>query len=331
MDDATLRLCVNQLLKQAGETGISAAEMHHALAQRWSTDYDRSEEEDELAEMIAEHCLEWRAAPKGSREDDHPPAARRDVGQGVPEAPQWWLLQEGRTWARYERERRQMSLLFGLPDRNDQAGIFAVEELKDIFAKIAESERTEGDWQLLEVPTGFDEMLIETDLWPVWRGFHAPPPVGRDGTRRDLTAAERASEQKLYRLAETSQRIADETGCLRGEAVAFLLCGERPPIPYVDVTLDPRYRGYVVIVRDRRIPVRDVAAHYRAHRDLYGPLSRQPQEGPYLVVQFVEDAWAAAPSLSWPELYERFSATHPGRYGSMASFRQTFYTKRPSK
>ena len=330
MDDATLRLRVNALLRAAGQTGISAAEMNHALAQRWSADYDRSEEEDELAEMMAEHCLEWRAAP---RSEDAPPVSRRAANgsEALPEPPRWWLPQERGIWARYGKLRREMSTLFGLPERDDEGGMFAVEELREVFSRIAQAERDEGDWLLLEVPTGFDETLIETELWPVWRGFHAPPPVDRDGSRRDVTAAERASEQKLYRLAEASQRIADETGCLRGEAVAFLLCGERPPIPYVDVTLDPRYRGYVVIVRDRRIPVRDVAAHYRAHRDLYGPLSRQPQEGPYLVVQFVEDAWAREPSLSWLELYERFSSEHPGRYGSMGSFRQTFYSKRPGR
>jgi len=327
MDDQLLRLHVNQLLKEKGEKQITAREMAYALARDWAADYHGPTEEDDLVAMTVEHCLEWRSAP--GKSGDAAPLEQSRVANGkLPEPPAWWQLQEREIWARYEGERREMRMLFGLPDADGPEGLFALEELFDVFSEVARSERDEGDWVLLEVPLGWDEMQVVTEVWPAWRGFHAPPPVDRDGGRCELTPAARATEQRLYRLARASQRIADETGCLPGEAVVFLLCGERPLLPYVDVAYDPRYRGYVMVVRDRRIPARDVELHYRVLRDRLGPLARRPQEGPYLVVEFVDDAWAAEPKLTWAELYERFTAKHPGRYGSMGSFRQTFYSKR---
>jgi len=329
MDDATLKTRVNRLLKDMGEPRIRQDELNHALAQRWFGDYDLETEATDLVEMVAEHCREWRTAPVGRAESRAPDARGSQVRGTRPQEPPWWDLQVSRIWARYEPERREMSALFGLPDRDDQSGIFAVEELPELFDEVANTERSEGDWLLLDVPLWSEEEGdFEDELWPVWRGFHRPPPISRDGSVRETTAAERASEQKLYRLAETARRIADETGCLPYEAVVFLLCGERLAIPYVDVVFDPRYRGYVIVVRDRRIPVKDVAAEYRYCLDTLGPLARQPQEGPYLVAQFVEETWAAEPRLPWPQLYERFNEAHPGRYVSMKSFRQTYYSKR---
>ena len=108
------------------------------------------------------------------------------------------------------------------------------------------------------------------------------------------SAAERAREQKLSRLAETAQTISDQIGSGPAEVVAYLLCGETSGLPYVNVTRSPQYGGYVITVRDRRIPIKDVTAKYRVYRDLFSLPSRQPQEGPYLVVQFVEKARAAS-------------------------------------
>ena len=344
MSDLELRLHVNAHLKEMGEPPITEKQMGFALEQQWSHDYDRTDEKDakELAQTIAEHRREWRAAPLDS-DHSRAPSVRRGgkstgAEEGAPRAPQWWLLGESQVWARYEAQRREMAALFGLLDERSEARTLDAVEMPAIIEEVAQGERPEGDWLLLEVPKGWKDTLVAADgsedygldseVRPVWRGFHRPPPIARDGLLRESTPAERAAEQRLYRLAEAAQRIAGETGCLPGEAVEYLLGGEKPFLPYVDVTFDPRYRGYVVVVRDRRIPVGDVAAYYRHYRDRFGSLARQPKEAPYLVVQFVEEARAAEPRLTWRELFERFDAEYPDRYGSMKSFRQTFYTKR---
>ena len=327
MDDQLLRLRVNQLLKEKGEKQIRAGEMAYALNLDWVAGYDRLTEEDELADMIVEHCLEWRRAPGKSTDapDESPPVRGK-----LPAPPSWWLHHEREIVARYESDRREMRMLFGLPDVDGPEGAFALEELLDVFSEVARSEREEGDWLLLEWPLWNDDPL-GTEVWPVWRGFHARPPIDRDGVRSELGPSDRAAEQRLYRLARTAERIANETGCLESDAVAFLLCGEQLFSPYVDVAYDPRYRGYVIVVRDARIPPRDVERHYRVLSRRFGPMARRPQEGPYVVVEFVDQALAREPTLTWAELYERFSEGHPGRYGSMASFRQTYYSKKPRK
>jgi len=73
------------------------------------------------------------------------------------------------------------------------------------------------------------------------------------------SAAERAREQKLSRLAETAQTISDQIGSGPAEVVAYLLCGETSGLPYVNVTRSPQYGGYVITVRDRRSSVGSVA------------------------------------------------------------------------
>jgi hypothetical protein len=66
------------------------------------------------------------------------------------------------------------------------------------------------------------------------------------------SAAERAREKKLSRLAETAQTISDQIASGPAEVVPYLLCGETSGLPYVNVTRSPQYGGYVITVRDRR-------------------------------------------------------------------------------
>lgn len=94
------------------------------------------------------------------------------------------------------------------------------------------------------------------------------------------------------------------------------------------ILLDEAAQANVSRICEPLRPKSDVAAAYQAARGLF-KLPRQPQEGPYLVVQFVEAARTADPSLTWGELYKRFKRKYPDRYGSMASFRETYYAKRP--
>ena len=342
MDETHLRARVNHLLREVGERQITPEEMKHALRQGWIGDYDLATEEADLAELIAEHCREWRSAPTPQRVISAPEQreGRSEASDKELAEPVWWVLGESEIWQRHEPLRREMLALFNRLDAEGEPEALDPEEMTSIIDEVARGARQEGDWRLLEVPLGWrenaflstsDEPLygLASEVRVVWRGFHRPPPIDSDGSLREPTAAERAAEQKLFRLAEAAQKVADQTGCLCDEAVVYLLGGERPFLPYVDVTIDPRYAGYVIIVRDRRIPVSDVAAFYRDRRDSFGPLTRQPKESPYLVVQFVEEAKAQDPSLKWTQLYELFAAENPGRYVSMTSFRQTYYSKRP--
>jgi hypothetical protein len=217
----------------------------------------------------------------------------------------------------------------GLPDASD---------VYPLLARVMVTERSEGDWLLLDVPLGFVEedaaesgesiYYLDSNYQVVWRGFHRLPPIGEDGTPRTPTPGERAEEQRLSRLAETAKAISDETGCSQAEAVVFLLCREKPGLPYVQVSHSPQHGGLLIAVRDRRVPAKDVAAFYRFQRDVAGRPPRQPQEGPYRVVHFVEEAHRTDPGISWPALFEQFERQYPGRYGSMKSFQQTYYSKR---
>lgn len=343
MDDRDLQLRVSALLKQTGERSATPEEMKYALALEWSDDhYERSEEVDELAETIAEHCREWRGAPgagaaaNAPREARRPSAHWREFRGGaihdLPPAPSWWRDEERRIWARYERRRNEMLALFGLGPE----GLADASDVLVFLAAVMVTETQEGDWLLLDVPLGFVEetdpesgetaYYLDSVLQPVWRGFHRPPPIDADGLLIEPTPAERAREQKLSRLAETAQAVSDETGCSQADAVVFLLCHEQPGLPYVQVERSLRNGGYVITVRDRRIPVRDVAATYRFHRDLAGRSPRQPQEGPYLVEQFVTKAREEGKRPTWSQMFEQFERAYPRRYRSEASFRETFYS-----
>lgn len=341
MTDTTLRQRVSAHLKEMGQRAITPAEMDYALEAPWLDDYDRFEEEDELAKTIADHCHEWRRAPRSAKVPQAStrrriPSERLPGMRGIPRIPPWWEKEGPRIWARYERQQHEMLTLFGLLDQSGRPTFLDFNNVAAFLAEIAHAERREGDHLLLGVPLRrervpadyIDDETIDNELWVVYRGFQRPPLVDENGCLREPTPVERASEQKLSRLAETAQTIADQTGCDSAVAVAYLLCGMQQGLPYVQVRRSHQYRGYVITVRDRRVPKSDVAAAYQAVRGLF-KLPRQPQEGPYLVVQFVEAARTADPSLTWGELYERFKRKYPNRYGSMASFRETYYAKRP--
>jgi hypothetical protein len=100
-------------------------------------------------------------------------------------------------------------------------------------------ERAEGDWLLLDVPLGFnltpdtweeeeseEVFALQSQVHPVWRGFHRPPLIDADGSLREPSVGERASEQKLARLAETAQTISDQIGSEPAAVIVYLLCGE---------------------------------------------------------------------------------------------------------
>jgi len=341
MTDKQLHQLVDSELKKRGERGATAGEMQFARTRDWFGDYDREvpEKVAELAKKVARRLAEWRQFLSASRQGKAP--AVRGAGEaGRPAEPPWWPLASFEYAAQFDPQRREMAALFGLVSEDGEREILDASELPQLFTEIASSERSAGDWLLFEVPLGWREDAftstdgepvygLASEYRPVWRGFHREPRLGADGSPDEPTAAERARGQRLFRLAETAQMISDQTGCEQAEAVAFLLGGDALLVPYVDVQLSPRYAGYVIVVRDRRVPAADVAAYYRYWRERFGPLERQPREGPFLVTRFVEEARAVDPSLTWQELYERFNQEHPGRYGSMASFRQTFYLKRP--
>jgi hypothetical protein len=341
MTDKQLHQLVDSELKKTGERGATAGEMQFARTRDWFGDYDREmpEEAAKLAKKVARRLTEWRQFLSASRQGK-PPTVPDESEAEPPAEPAWWWLAEHELAVQFDPQRREMAALFGLVSEDGEREILDASELPPLFTEIAGSERSEGDWLLFEVPLGWREDAftstdgesvygLASEYRPVWRGFHLEPRVNADGSPGEPTSAERARGQRLFRLAETSQTISDQTGCERAEAVAFLLCGDPLLVPYVDVQRNPRYGGYVIVVRDRRVPAADVAAHYRYWRERFGPLERQPREGPFLVTRFVEEARAVDPSLTWQELYERFNQEHPGRYGSMASFRQTFYLKRP--
>lgn len=343
MTDKQLHQLVDSELKKTGERGATAGEMQFARTRDWFSEHECEvpEEVTKLATKVARRLTEWRQFLSASRQGK-PPTVPDEREAEPPAEPAWWRLAEHELVVRFEPQRQEMAALFGLVGVDGEPEAVDASELPSLLEEIARSERSEGDWVLLEVPLGWREDAVTStdgepayglarEPRPVWRGFHREPRLNADGSPDESTAAERARGQRLFRLAETAQMISDQTGCEQAEAVAFLLCGDPLLVPYVDVQLNPRYAGYVIVVRDRRVPAADVAAHYRYWRERFGPLERQPREGPFLVTRFVEEARADDPSLTWQELYERFNREHPGRYGSMASFRQTFYLKRPRK
>jgi len=341
MDDRDLRLRVSAHLQQLDEPSATLEEMEYALAlglhgDHWVT-------EDELAKTIAEQCRDWRHAPREAGQSPSPkPVGRRRHGLPVgdlPAAPRWWQEEIPQIWARHEEQQREMLTLFGLIDKNGKPSFLAIEAVASFVAEIASAERAEGDWLLLEVPLGFDltpgtweqeesdeVFALQTQARPVWRGFHRAPFIGDDGVLREPSATERAREQKLSRLAETAQAISDQIGSEPAAVVVYLLCGEWSGLPYVSVQRSPRYGGYVITVRDRRVPIKDVTAQYRVYRDLFSLPSRQPQEGPYLVEQFVTKAREEGKRPTWSQMFEQFERAYPRRYRSEASFRETFYS-----
>ena len=91
------------------------------------------------------------------------------------------------------------------------------------LVELAEACPKKGDTVTVATPLG-------TEL-KFYLGYHLPEDLGPDHLvdGQDLWTA--TTCKPLARLREHAERIAQETGCGQGEAVAFLVCDALPPLP----------------------------------------------------------------------------------------------------
>lgn len=97
------------------------------------------------------------------------------------------------------------------------------------LVELAEACPKRGDTLTIQIPLG-------TAL-KFYLGYHLPEDLGSDHLvdGRDLWTA--TSCKPLACLREQAERIAQETGCGQGEAVAFLVCDALPPLPLAGVRI----------------------------------------------------------------------------------------------
>lgn len=321
-----IRERADALLQEHGQERISDDEWQVVLGQEWMTDREFSPLEgteeglSETAGGVADHVCEWRSLP------------RREVPAVRPTPPPWWSAESEARLLRFEKVRRAVLGTFGLMD-GGRPQFLEVTEVAGFLSVIHAGEKASGDWLALHVPTELTPLddegeghYLQAEEVLVWRGSSRTEL--RDGdVLRDPTVAERAQEQRLARLAEVSQRIADRIGCRPSEAVAYLLCDYHPRTPWVQASYSRAHDGYVIIVRDVRVTPDDVARAYRHRRDVLGLRTRAPQAGPLAVVKHVDEA-KRHPDFSWPRAHESFCEEYGERYTTLKSFQNTYSRKK---
>jgi len=313
-------------LRERDQQRISDGEWQVVLGLTWMADSEFSPlegTEEGLAETAADvvdRVLEWRSLP------------RREIPAVRPAAPPWWSAESEARLCRYEKVRENVLGTFGLMD-GGQPHFLKITEVASFVSAIAAGEQERGDGLVLHVPTELTPLddegrdyFLEAEAALVWRGSSRTEL--RDGRfLREPTVAERACEQRLARLAEVSQAIADRIGCRPAEAVAYLLCDYHPRVPWVQTSYSHEHDGYVIVVRDGRVTPDDVAQAYRYRRDVLGLRTRAPQAGPLAVVRHIDAAKKRA-DFSWPAAYASFCEKYGKRYTTLKSFQNTYSRKK---
>jgi hypothetical protein len=200
-----------------------------------------------------------------------------------------------RIFSAYGDEKRKVRRLFGLAGPLPLASEEDARALIKFLKEVADASPRQGDMLTLESPFGGE--------FKFWLGYHLPEDVGADHLihGQDLWTA--TTCKPLVKLRESARKIAEDTGCREGEAVALLLCDvlptppllavqvERASLPYDDAVhaeeFDPAIGGvvrrsqgpyhirqrrlthtrYTITVFSHLVPPEEVAALYREARD----------------------------------------------------------------
>jgi hypothetical protein len=275
------------------------------------------------------------------------------------EAPASWGDYGVNLFIRYEYLRNQA---MGLMSLNEP---LLLDQVKGFLFEVAGQERRhEGDELRLVYPTGQGVELDRSQpSVTVWRGIYQQEwkerVRGEHPDTRDLkTAKERitvantwraAREQRLARLADLSEEIADWTGVGKHEAVAFLLCNLKPRPPWLRATAHVR-RGapvaevlepfFTIHVGSPQVSPRAVMETYVKVRRWVlsggGPEGASPRtkargsdrlrpldEKTMGMFHFVR-ARLEIGRDDWAVLYDDYEKEYPGQYKSQDSMRRAY-------
>ena len=200
-----------------------------------------------------------------------------------------------RIFSAYGDEKRRVRQLFGLAGPLPLTSVEDAGALIELLQELADASPRQGDMLTLESPFGGEIKF--------WLGYHLPEDVGADHLIHGQDAWEATTCKPLAGLRESARKIASESGCREGEAVAYLLCDalpaapllgvqvERASLPYDDTVyaeeFDPAmgrvvrrssgpyhirqrrlaHTRYTIAVFSHLVPPEEVAALYREARD----------------------------------------------------------------
>ena len=265
-----------------------------------------------LAEIeIVRRFKRWR----GGRESE-PTLPWETIGY----APDWWEAETERLFAGL-RELQDEALRLICPSGGGNADLLRPGEVRGVLEGIATWDITEDDRVTLEVPTGFylDSPLLDYRTVSFYGAAESRPGGSR-----------------LRRLQDLAAQVQYLSGCRPWEAIGYLLCGEIPWVPAIEVKVGDPPACIQIVSRHPEVPVEVFAAAYKQARQSLGVTrgrSRDRRSGwPAVVYEFVEKWRKANGRLRWKEIWEQFAVSHPDapyvRSGSLDSLRVTYYQKR---
>jgi hypothetical protein len=175
-------------------------------------------------------------------------AATTPINVGNPPAD--WRIHSREVMRVYQWEQTEMLAVFGL----DKPVHWT--QIAPLLEGMCERQDRKGDHVWLDYPAfanmpvgdGRDRVIRSIPVWPGYtrdefnKALWSAPTVEEDNPDSDLDLTGLLPDQPLDRLARTSKRIAESTGILQSEAVAFLLAGEDVVLPWIRVEV--AYRGF---------------------------------------------------------------------------------------
>ncbi len=208
---------------------------------------------------------------------------------------------------------------------------------------------SEQPYEVLAVHSGLDE--TDCELLMASAPTSLPDP--------DNETMHYQAGSPLYRLARLEAMVcyaalqprASVNFELRASAAMFLLCDVLPPAPWIEmqihslgpevVTLMAEGEAYLALPEGQAmpswlsievpaidVPAKYVAAAYAAAVKLTGhaerPRTSPKSEWPSRLVLFVLAYRREHPRATWAQMYEAWQNAHPGVYGSLQSFRNTY-------
>jgi hypothetical protein len=257
-----------------------------------------------------------------------------------PGAPEWWPAECRRALERFREDQRRTLADFGLLGEDGSARFAALEEVCSVVRVVATQEPEAGERLQLRVPTGPYEhtLLLDFAMVTGWRGRW--PDREMDFLRDRPSQRMVPGEGRFARLYDRTRVLADMTGCYEEDAVAFLLCGRVPWMPWIELLYDDACDATLIRVRHPEVSATEVAAAFRdfspGRTYLFGRRGRQRRRRlwPERVETFVDAYRAEHSGFRWDPAYkafcERYGAEAKKKYTTMRGF-QSVYSFRKRK